>query len=488
MVFKDSNYTKIIAVLGVIYSFLFLTGCLEEGGANLNQREAGSSSGGVQVGAGLLALKEDGSGLLAKSGSDLYYADIHLGNVRRVEETKNPQSIAFGNRNGVLYISSNLNQKDDVPRDQSSRSLQHPSFSDELKAFWLDGNRTLWRKKIKVQMNLFGSKLEHYPKLFPTKDDRYLILGNYKSVEVLDSYTGRAIKTFYLKRPLVDMTLDQNGSDILVVTDEEWTTGSNSAPYSKLIKFDWKNDMRTEIDIPNCASKLQVSKDRSTIFMSPTRCRKDPVSIIDLRNFRFVRNLPGFGPVALDSLGERAIAFMDMHNLDESLFIKGDSIPIMDGKRYRLMVIDVHSHRFDTYALGDNIPRYALTPDGNVVLIDHSKGDHEAVRILDFHQRRISNVSGPAIKLENFVITEDSRFVYLLDRGLYELYVPGRRVDSVSLGFVPYSINITPHTQNLILGEKGNSRIRVWDPVRRKTLQVFDIPKGSSMREGLVAH
>ena len=367
--------------------------------------------------------------------------------------------------------------KNNIIRSSSSDSNKHGDFQDELIGYWMASDRILWTKKIKVEFNIYGDTINRYPIVFPSEDDRYLIIGNRRDIQILDAYTGKTLKSLDLERPLVDLVTRQRGREILAITDEVWNEGQDSGPKSRVIRYRWTIGTVEKLEIPNCASSLKVSKNEDTIFISPTRCRKDPVSIVNLRTFRFERNLPGFGPVALDSKGERAIAFMDMDNLDRSLFLRDEEIPRREDSRYRLMVIDAQTHRFETYKVGNNLPRYALTPDGNVLLIDHSRSDDQAIKLLDFHLRKIVNVRGPAVKLKNFVMTDDSRFAFLLDRGLYELYIPGRSIESVSMGFVPQSINITPRTQNLILGTNNNTEIRIWDPMAKRTIHTFRIPR-----------
>ena len=83
---------------------------------------------------------------------------------------------------------------------------------------------------------------------------------------------------------------------------------------------------------------------------------------------KFVRNLPGFGPVALGPDGTMAVGFLDMKIIDVELFDDPNDVP-SDPTRYQLMVIDTESLSYDFYAYGNNPPRYAMTPDGNVLLV-----------------------------------------------------------------------------------------------------------------------
>ena len=62
-------------------------------------------------------------------------------------------------------------------------------------------------------------------------------------------------------------------------------------------------------------------------------------------------------------------------------------------------------------------------------------------------------VSGPDVRLDQFVITSECLRVFVPDRGLYDLSLWAARVRSVDLCFVPANINITPDVQHLLLRE-----------------------------------
>jgi hypothetical protein len=165
-------------------------------------------------------------------------------------------------------------------------------------------------------------------------------------------------------------------------------------------------------------------------------------------------------------------AFIDLENVDESLFDSPDDIPDEADGRYHLMFIDSRDLGFDTLPVGDSLPRYALTPNGKMLLVDSASWfDDGKLRVLDIASREIRSISGPDVRLDDYVITTDSTRVFLLDRGLFDLSIPERLVSSVGLDFVPSNLNITPDDKHLLLRESGRS---IW---------VYDIESGHTVVE-----
>jgi hypothetical protein len=232
------------------------------------------------------------------------------------------------------------------------------------------------------------------------------------------------------------------------------------------------------IIIPNCSSELTLTPDGARAFLAPTSCAKDPVSVIDLVESRFVRNLPGFGPVAMSPSGETAIAFINMNNVDEELFDHPAQIPSKEQGIFHLMLINVSDLSFKTLPLGDVLPRYALTPDGQMLLIDDAYtlySGEARVRLLDVDTLDINDVEGPGVQLRHFVLTSDSKRALLIDEHLYELSLEERRVDKINLNIKPTRLNLTPNDQRLII-RSDEDELWVYDLASRQMEHRIDMP------------
>jgi len=326
-------------------------------------------------------------------------------------------------------------------------------------AYDTKADKMLWKQDLdKVNS---AAHLTRYERMMVTKDDKQLVIADNWGIEVRSTTDGTITFETDFQRSIEDMDLTSDAR-LIVTLDTAW---EDDQPITTIFSVSLYTGKMIRIEVPNCSDELIVTPDELYAFLAPTTCveprsnrSKDPISVIDLENNRFVRNLPGFGPVALDKRGHRMVAFMDMDNLDEALFDDPDDVPTRDGFRYHLMFIDLPSLSFDTLPLSDILPRYALTPDGNVLLIDETALLLDMrMRVLDIDSRSLRSVSGPDVKLDNFVITSDSRLAYLLDRGLYELSITDARVRSVDLDFTPEAINITPDDRYLILRESDTT-------------------------------
>jgi len=230
------------------------------------------------------------------------------------------------------------------------------------------------------------------------------------------------------------------------------------------------------VSVPNCASELMIAEFSAFGFIAPTTCQRDPVSVINLETGEFVKNLPGFGPVALPFRSSVAVAFADTTNLDLELFGEDDPIPSEEDGRFHLMLIDVETLSFDFIPVGDELPRFAMAPQGDLLVIDHDDGwltneGGTRVRLLNLYTNELINVAGPQVELDNYSWAPDGQAVWLLDGGLHELSIPDREVYPRPLAFEPTNLNMTPDGSNLILREDSS------------TLWVFDTETTTLTRE-----
>ena len=236
--------------------------------------------------------------------------------------------------------------------------------------------------------------------------------------------------------------------------------GAITSPSTPVLRVDLYADDVFTIEIPNCAAPIEILPDGQRALLSPTFCEEgvestgenewtnpDPVSIIDVHTdeLQFIKNLPGFGPVALSKDGARAVAYLDMERIDRSMFDDPSQIPDADADRYHLMVIDPATLEFALKPIGDALPRFAMTRNGEGLLVDasvklrrselkaeanisfDSNGLHGEVEIGAFQQNvpfgyfdletlEFVPFSGPAAALDRFVMPTNGNEVYTLAR------------------------------------------------------------------------
>ncbi len=292
----------------------------------------------------------------------------------------------------------------------------------------------------------------------------------------------------------------------------------NRRPVTTLWFISYRTGQRSHTNIPNCGGEMVISSDGSRGFLAPTRCipppepekpeegtsksngspgsnnnsgnnpgsnstttprtrqnagrNYDPVSVIDLRKEKWVRNLPGFGPVALSKDGTMAVAFMDRKSLDVSLFGEYGEMPELEGTNYLLMFIDPRTLKFKSMDLGDTLPRYSVTPNGQHLLIDNSAtfSGPESIRILDIQTQKLREVDGPNLHMDHFVLMPNSREAYL--RGpqsqLYRLDILEGKLLEIPLEFKVQSINKSPLSDILFLKDTEEGDVHLYCTFGRK--------------------
>jgi DNA-binding beta-propeller fold protein YncE len=428
-----------------------------EAGLNQNEREAGDGDDGVDVGFGEIAIDPTGSYLLsANAQGRLLYAAIAEGNGHVLGSLKNVYRVVFGHDQKSLFLTS-LN---DDAGDQG-----------KIVRYDLETEKIAWSRDSKI-FSYFEDGRGSRPWLDVTRDDRLLIVTRGTSVDVFDAASGKKVfSTGSFERRILDVDLTPDQKRLIVTLEHEF---SGELPSTSLETYEIETWVHVSIKVPNCSSELVLSKDGRSAFLAPSSCQRDPVSVIDLQENEWVRNLPGFGPVALSPSGELAVAFIDMDNLDESLFLEGDEVPKGDDE-YHLMLIDTRTLRFQTVPLGDQLPRYAISPDGKMLLVDGPDlWTDGRIRILDVATKKLAAVKGPGVQLGNFVMKSDSSEAFLLDEGLYRLSLDERTVQGEPIDFTPWAINLTPDDATLVLREDAR-KLRLYSTADGEIVRTIDL-------------
>lgn len=286
-----------------------------------------------------------------------------------------------------------------------------------------------------------------------SEGDRYLVLGDGAAVFVLDAATGATRARVALRSPAAELSFVPGTQTALIVGTTRW---HEHQPATEVAELDLETLELATIDVPNCTAPIAVLPDGSRAFLSPTFCEEgrpstekrtwtnpDPVSVIDRTDEGplFVKNLPGFGPVALAPDGNRVIAYLDVQRMDASLFDDPTQVPSTTGPRYHVMSIDPQDLSFALFPVGDLLPRFALARDGETLLVDATvqqvRGDvsvkatvdsngrlNVKVRVfgavdslfgaLDLSSGVYTPFSGAAASLDRFVQMGDAKRVFTL--------------------------------------------------------------------------
>ena len=304
-------------------------------------------------------------------------------------------------------------------------------------------------------------------------DDRALVVALGDRLVAIDTGTGLLHGDVSLTSRPTYLAFAGNSRAIVVGTTR-WT---NHVPATSLTAIELGAEAASSlpaIDVPNCQAPLTMLPDGSRGFLSPTYCEEsvpanvqktwtnpDPVSVVDssASGLAFVKNLPGFGPVALNGRADRVIAYLDAKRIDPAMFADKSQIPAADADPYHLLAIDPHTLKLSLYPIGQELPRFAMSIDGRGLLVDASVhvfraeakvsvqigpdgvtasasgvfGSDAPFGYFDFDAGRFTAFDGPQVGLDRFVQTADGH-VYAL------------KTRSDGLGGDLFGVDVTNHT------------------------------------------
>ncbi|HEY6561005.1 MAG TPA: hypothetical protein VI072_27205 [Polyangiaceae bacterium] len=408
-----------------------------DGGANDHQQAPGDRPGGVRVGLGDIAVAPGGDYVLFRRDETLAAGFIETGRVEPLP-VHTPSRLAFSKQRDVVYV-GDASAQEIVAVDVRSRAV-------------------LWQSAV-ADTTTRGLRLESTP------DDRFVLAANAFEVTIIDALTGRALGRHLLERGLVDLEILPDSRRALVVENHEF---DGATPRARVTILDLEVGTSSGFWIPNCADDVVVSFDGRRAFLAPTTCQRDPVSVIDLTpaHERFELNLPGFGPVARAPGGTTLVAFYDRTAADAALFADPARMPGPSSDRYHLMLIDSGTLAYDFAEVGGDLPRYAVTPDGNVLLVDSSWFLKDPLRLFDVATRRFRSLSGPAVTLDQFVLSSDSLHAYALKLDVFDIDIRAGRVARVNPGFTPKRLNISADDRFLFL-RKDDSEVCIFELASR---------------------
>lgn len=316
-------------------------------------------------------------------------------------------------------------------------------------AFDLVTLQVLWRSSLTTgDVTLF--------QLSPGDDALVVALGD--RVVALDASTGASRADVSVSSRPTHLAFTPNGARAVVVGTTRWT---NHVPATALTAIELGISAAarsSSIDVPNCEAPLTLLPDGTRAFLSPTYCEEDvpatvektwtnpdPVSVIDLAPagsatpLVFVKNLPGFGPVALNGRADKVVAYLDTKRIDPAMFDDKSQIPGKEADPYHLLAIDPHTLKLSLFPIGQELPRFAMSIDGRGLLVDASVhtfraevkasvsigpdgvsasasgvfGSDAPFGYFDLDAGRFTAFSGPQVGLDRFVQTVDGH-VYAL--------------------------------------------------------------------------
>ena len=438
-----------------------------QGGSNGNDRSTGGDQG-EELLTGAMVVSPDGKYALMQRNETSVLLDIQAHTAREMPEQAGRFLFAKSGSVGVA-----INQA-----------------GTELTAYDLTSLTSLWKARPAMAAG-------HVVALAKLSDDgKFLVLGDAGGVLVLDGATGERRGIAQVGSTPYELSFVPGTDRALVVGTTRWT---DHKPLTDVIDVDLATLSVAHVDVPNCSAPVVVTPDAKRALLSPTFCEDvasntkqtwtnpDPVSVIDLgaEGPVFRLNLPGFGPVAMDAEGSRAVAYLDMERIDPSMFPDASKIPDKSGPRYHIMQIDPASLAYTLTPVGDVLPRFAMTRDGSKLLVDATVtlvrggvsvkasigsdgvsvsanlfgGSESLFGVFDLDQRVYAPITGPKASLDRFVQMGDNAHVFGLTMtpdglggDLYRIDIDAHAVTAFGRSY--RDIGLLPDGKSLLLRQR----------------------------------
>lgn len=415
----------------------------DPGGANMQERAAGSGNKGVNLALGEIAVDPHGRYFLSKAGDGrLTLADVSTRRTRSLSELPSALLVAFfpKSRGSGFYLVTGAGQG-----------------NEEVVAYDVSLARVTWRRPL---LRTDGA-------ILADASGQRVVLWDASSVVVLDATDGTPQGTFAVPEGIVDVDV----RDRLIVTGWHAFDAAGAPSTSLYVRALVDAAPICTVSVPNCSSELVLSNDGKRGFLAPTTCKKDPVSVVNLADCAFETNLPGFGPVALSANGRTAVAFLDRDNADP----QAPPVPAAvkeSTTRFHLMFIDTQTLAFGTTPVGEELPRYAVTPDGQILLVDAWLSENN-LQLVDVDERVLKPIKGPQVLLEAYAFLPDSSALFAIySKALYRVDVDAATAAIVPLEFTPTALNMTPDGATLLV-KQSSGVVHAYDTANRRDLGPF---------------
>jgi len=440
-----------------------------QGGSNANDRSNGGDQGETLL-TGAMIVSPDGKYIIAQRNQTSVLVNLPGKTARELPTQIDRFVFAKASDQGFAVLSDHVT----------------------VVAYDLKTQAELWRAAPSFESSA-GATLERL-----TDDDTLLILGDQDRLLLFDAQSGRPSGIVAIGSVPTELSFVPGTSTALVLGTTRW---GDHQPQTDLVETNLVSQASKNAVIPNCSAPIVINPEGTRAFVSPTFCSEgtssssgaqwtnpDPVSVVDVTpdTPTFVKNLPGFGPVAIDSAGSRVIAYLDVERMDASMFDDKSKVPSATSPRYHILTIDPVTLDYDLAPVGDLLPRFVLTKDGHTLLVDATvqliRGEAKLqatidssgkftvdvklfgsissqLGLFDTLTQQFQSISGSAASLDRFVQLADAATVYTLKMTSDGLGGDLYRIDmglksATSLGTSLRDIGLLADGKTLVLRER----------------------------------
>lgn len=193
---------------------------------------------------------------------------------------------------------------------------------------------------------------------------------------------------------------------------------------------------------------IRISPDGHFAAVSGTEDAAPTTHVIDLRAVTYFGAFPCDGPVGFTPDGQGMVGFRDLAGVGS-----------------QLVITDLFAGTSEATNLDYNNPVYWISADGTRVVTYPFSG--RGLVITDLDTMESIRSTGADVRLDEFVVSPDADFIYLVDGGgLYLLDIEIGEVSELESPARKYdNINLLPDGDHLILAAAGTTRFDLWSLV-----------------------
>ena len=304
--------------------------------------------------------------------------------------------------------------------------------------------------------------------------------ASYCTAGIVDLMSGVSWEIVFPQR-LRDVDFEPVDGNILISYSLK-QGGQEGNPQSFLVFYNPEQaQVVAKLQFENCSDEVVISEATEMALQSPTICALpadfdprdpmgtkessaggqeptwggsqgsfDPISIINLKTREFVKNLPGFGPVALSEAGDLVAGFTLRQVMKDEWDYQAQVDPV------GIIFVHLPSLDWDVIDVGSAVPAYVFSPDGQFLYLynDNPLSDNTVGRI-DVATYNLEWLTGPSVDLDAFVWSPSGTQLFTLTEGkLFHISNDSSEIRPVTLPVPADLINIRPQGDYFLVGPR----------------------------------
>ncbi len=309
-----------------------------------------------------------------------------------------------------------------------------------------------------------GEKASTSAQCFGTSNGNFGDRCRIATIRLSDELVGER----HLTMPVRDIDFMAETGEILISQRQDWNETRLLFVRPEFMAAAGYAPEKGSVVVPNCVDELVIVAGGKRALLSPNDCVDpgtitrenpqgdvyDPISVIDLVQRKFDKNLPGFGPVAVTPDGKTAVGFTRRQVLiDDWNYTKQTT-------DFGLIIVELATLKWTILDWGDQDPQYTISPDGKYLLAHDrvAAGPATDFRALRLDTGGAMKVVGPT-SLGSFAWSDKGN-LWIASGGSLWTGTPAGKLtemplETVLLGKSVQFVNIRPQGDYVLAGRRS---------------------------------